>query len=204
MSLPVNSTMDQKMDFVVAKLVEFNIKLTELNTKLTELNKSVAKSVTRIDVQLRYLNAGVGTICASILSICLSTTFAQKDINKPFGQYCYSRSNNPNRESLQVTIAALAGASYSLASSSGLAATTAVLQTLAMNGHVITMMNIYSGTAQYFNKVGKSHGLSVSYISDLEGDLAEALKIREDTKLMWIESPSNPTSRWSISREWWR
>ncbi|KAF3213182.1 hypothetical protein TWF191_010202 [Orbilia oligospora] len=125
--------------------------------------------------------------------ICLSTTFAQKDINEPFGQYCYSRSNNPNRESLQVTIAALEGASYSLAFSSGLAATTAVLQTLATNGHVITMMDIYSGTARYFNKLGQTHGLSVSYVSDLEGDLVEALKIREDTRLIWIESPSNPT-----------
>ncbi|KAK6523005.1 hypothetical protein TWF281_002428 [Arthrobotrys megalospora] len=61
MSLPVNGAVDQRMDFVVAKLVELNTKLTELNTKLTELNKSVANSITKIAVQLRYLNAGVAT-----------------------------------------------------------------------------------------------------------------------------------------------
>ncbi|KKA27247.1 hypothetical protein TD95_003174 [Thielaviopsis punctulata] len=128
---------------------------------------------------------------AVIEPISLSTTYAQTALGKPIGVYEYSRSSNPNRDNFEAAVAALEGAKYALAYSSGSATTANVLQSLAQGSHVISVADVYGGTHRYFTKVANAHGVEVSFTPTIEADIAAL--IRPETKLIWIESPSNPT-----------
>ncbi|ROT41568.1 hypothetical protein SODALDRAFT_331314 [Sodiomyces alkalinus F11] len=130
---------------------------------------------------------------AVIESISLSTTFAQSAVGKPVGQYEYARSSNPNRDNFEQAIAALEHAKYALAFSSGSATTAVVLQSLAAGSHVISVSDVYGGTHRYFTKVAKAHGVKVTFTPEIEVDISE--HITPQTRLVWIESPSNPTLR---------
>lgn len=132
-----------------------------------------------------------GSTGAVIPPISLSTTFAQSAAAQPVGKYEYSRSSNPNRDAFEQAVAALEGGKYALAYSSGSAATANVLQSLALNTHVVSIGDVYGGTHRYFSKVANTHGVEVSFVNNMEDGL-EGL-IRPSTRLVWIESPSNPT-----------
>jgi len=132
------------------------------------------------------------TTGAVIAPISLSTTFAQTAVGKPVGAYEYSRSANPNRDNFETAIAALEHARYALAFASGSATTATVLQSLASGSHVISVSDVYGGTHRYFTKVAAAHGVQVTFSPSIEIDVSSL--IRPDwTKLIWIESPSNPT-----------
>lgn len=128
---------------------------------------------------------------AVIEPISLSTTFAQTSVGKPVGAYEYSRSSNPNRDNFERAIAALEHARYALAFSSGSATTATVLQSLAAGSHVVSVSDVYGGTHRYFTKVAATHNVRVTFTPSIEIDISEL--IRPETKLIWIESPSNPT-----------
>ncbi|ETN37151.1 uncharacterized protein HMPREF1541_08141 [Cyphellophora europaea CBS 101466] len=128
---------------------------------------------------------------AVIAPISLSTTFAQTAVGKPVGAYEYSRSSNPNRDNFEEAIAALEHARYALAFSSGSATTANILQSLAAGSHVISVSDVYGGTHRYFTKVALAHGVEVTFSPSIELDVSELIK--PSTKLIWIESPSNPT-----------
>lgn len=130
---------------------------------------------------------------AVIEPISLSTTFAQSAVGQPVGQYEYARSSNPNRDNFEQAVAALENAKYALAFSSGSATTAVVLQSLAAGSHVISVSDVYGGTHRYFTKVAKAHGVRVTFTPEIEVDISE--HITPQTKLVWIESPSNPTLR---------
>lgn len=130
---------------------------------------------------------------AVIESISLSTTFAQTSVGKPVGAYEYSRSSNPNRHNFETAIAALEHAKHALAFSSGSATTAIVLQSLAAGSHVISVSDVYGGTHRYFTQCAQAHGVKVTFTPEMELDVSK--HITEDTKLIWIESPSNPTLR---------
>lgn len=130
---------------------------------------------------------------AVIESISLSTTFAQNAVGKPIGDYEYSRSSNPNRANFETAIAAVEHAKHALAFSSGSAATANILQSLAPGSHVISVSDVYGGTHRYFTQVAQAHGVKVTFTPQMELDIAE--HITDATKLVWIESPSNPTLR---------
>ncbi|KAM0471767.1 hypothetical protein ACHAPE_006593 [Trichoderma viride] len=130
---------------------------------------------------------------AVIEAISLSTTFAQSAVGKPVGIYEYSRSSNPNRDNFETAVAALEHARYALAFSSGSATTAIILQSLAAGSHVISVSDVYGGTHRYFTQVAKAHGVKVTFTPEIEVDIAE--HITPDTRLIWIESPSNPTLR---------
>ncbi|KAI0387770.1 Cys/Met metabolism PLP-dependent enzyme-domain-containing protein [Hypomontagnella monticulosa] len=133
------------------------------------------------------------TTGAVIEPISLSTTFAQTAVGKPVGLYEYSRSSNPNRDNFEKAVAALENAKHAVAFSSGSAATATILQSLAQGSHVISVSDVYGGTHRYFTRVAKAHGVTVTFTPQIEVDIAE--HIRDNTKLIWIESPSNPTLR---------
>jgi len=78
-----------------------------------------------------------------------------------------------------------------LAFSSGSATTATILQSLATGSHVISISDVYGGTHRYFTKVAAAHGIRVTFTGAIEVD-ARAM-IEENTKLIWIETPSNPT-----------
>ena len=130
---------------------------------------------------------------AVIEAISLSTTFAQTAVGKPVGEYEYSRSSNPNRHNFETAVAALENAKYALAFSSGSATTAVILQSLAAGSHVISVSDVYGGTHRYFTQVAKAHGVKVTFTPEIEVDISE--HITESTKLVWIETPSNPTLR---------
>ncbi|KAL8365921.1 hypothetical protein RB595_004615 [Gaeumannomyces hyphopodioides] len=130
---------------------------------------------------------------AVIEAISLSTTFAQTSVGVPVGAYEYSRSSNPNRDNFEQAVAALERARYALAFSSGSATTATILQSLASGSHVISVSDVYGGTHRYFTQVAKAHGVGVTFTPEIEVDIAD--HITDDTKLIWIETPSNPTLR---------
>ncbi|KAL8948695.1 MAG: hypothetical protein Q9222_005143 [Ikaeria aurantiellina] len=129
---------------------------------------------------------------AVIEPISLSTTFAQTGVGKPIGAYEYVRSSNPNRENFEKAIAALEHARFALAFSSGSATTATILQSLAAGSHVVSVSDVYGGTHRYFTQVASAHGVQVTFSPSIEVDIADLIRPNE-TKLIWIESPSNPT-----------
>lgn len=130
---------------------------------------------------------------AVIESISLSTTYAQTGLGKPIGAYEYSRSSNPNRDNFEAAVAALEHAKYALAFSSGSATTAVILQSLAPGSHVISVSDVYGGTHRYFTQVAQAHDVKVTFTPEIESDIIQ--HITPETKLVWIESPSNPTLR---------
>uniref|UniRef100_A0A060TFQ7 cystathionine gamma-lyase n=1 Tax=Blastobotrys adeninivorans TaxID=409370 RepID=A0A060TFQ7_BLAAD len=128
---------------------------------------------------------------AVIAPISLSTTFAQHTPAQPLGAFEYSRSSNPNRDAFEQAVAALEDGRHALAYSSGSAATANILQSLAMDSHVVSIGDVYGGTHRYFSRVANSHGVEVGFTNTVETDLEKM--IRPSTRLVWVESPSNPT-----------
>lgn len=127
---------------------------------------------------------------AVISPISLSTTYAQKAAAKPVGVFEYSRSDNPNRNNFETAIAALEKGKYALAYSSGSAVTANILQAFH-SSHVVSIGDVYGGTHRYLTKVAPTHGISVSFTNSVETELASLIK--PETRIVWVESPSNPT-----------
>ncbi|EDW73846.1 uncharacterized protein Dwil_GK19674 [Drosophila willistoni] len=127
---------------------------------------------------------------AVIPLISLSTTFKQDGPGEHRG-YEYSRSGNPTRNVLEECLAALDNAKYGLTFSSGLGATTVVLTMLNAGDHIIMGDDVYGGTNRLIRQVASRLGLSASFVdpTNLDG-LRNAFK--PETKLVWIESPTNP------------
>lgn len=96
------------------------------------------------------------------------------------------------RENFEKAIAALEHARFALAFSSGSATTAIILQSLAAGSHVVSVSDVYGGTHRYFTQVAFAHGVQVTFSPSIEVDVAELIR-PDETKLIWIESPSNPT-----------
>ncbi len=123
--------------------------------------------------------------------IHLSTTFARDaEGNYPHG-YVYSRSNNPTRVALERAVAALEGGTDAAAFGSGIAATMAILQALGPGDHVVAPAIAYHGTGKLMRDIFLRWGLEVSFV-DLSNIADVQAAIRTQTKLIWIETPSNP------------
>lgn len=123
--------------------------------------------------------------------ISLSTTFAQHLPGNPIGPFDYSRSGNPNRDNFEAAVAALEHGKHGIAFASGSAATSTILQALDTGSHVVSVSDVYGGTYRYFARVANTNGVQVSYSTRIEQELEDL--IRPETKLVWVETPSNPT-----------
>ena len=122
-----------------------------------------------------------------------STTFAQIELGgEP--EYCYARTGHPTREPLETALAALEGARYGLAFASGLSAANAVLQTLASGDHVVASRDLYGGCYRLFTRIFARFGVGFSLIDTTNPANVERA-IRPETKLLWLETPSNPLLR---------
>jgi cystathionine gamma-lyase len=134
---------------------------------------------------------------AVIPSISLSTTYKQSSVGVHKG-FEYSRSGNPNRNALEETLASIeTGGAFGLAFSSGSATTATVLQSLGPDSHIISVNDVYGGTFRYMSKVASvNQGLDTTFVDLENADEATITSaIRPNTKLIWIESPTNPTLR---------
>ncbi len=123
--------------------------------------------------------------------IYLSTTFErQVDGSYPQG-YSYIRDNNPNREALEECLAQLEGGVAAAAFSSGSAATMTVFQALTPGDHIIAPKDAYSGTSYLLREILTPWGLEVTFV-DMTNITKVSAAIQPNTKLIWVETPSNP------------
>ena len=122
--------------------------------------------------------------------IQLASTFKQTAVGHNNG-FDYSRAGNPTRKRLEDNIATLEGGKYGISFSSGMAATTALFQTLNAGDHVIIGHNVYGGTYRMSVKVLSRHGIEFEFVDARELSAIEA-SIKSNTKLIFIETPTNP------------
>ncbi|KAJ3090092.1 hypothetical protein HK100_007551 [Physocladia obscura] len=154
---------------------------------------------------------------AVVPALSLSTTFAQTNAGEHKG-YDYSRSGNPTRTNFETAVASLEQGKHCLAFASGsgkyilpgylistqnlqesglvsfIVTTATVISSLPQGSHVISVNDVYGGTFRYFTKVASNHGIDVSFV-DLANPNNILKYIRPNTRLIWIETPTNPTLR---------
>ncbi|WP_309894685.1 cystathionine gamma-synthase [Archangium sp.] len=130
------------------------------------------------------------TTGAIMTPVYMTSTYVQAGPGEHKG-YEYSRTQNPTRNALQDCLAALEGAKYGLAFASGLAATDMLMHLLESGDHVVVSDDVYGGTFRIFDKVFKRHGLSFSFVDLSNPDNFEKA-ITPKTKMVWVESPTNP------------
>ncbi len=131
------------------------------------------------------------TTGAIMTPVYLTSTYVQESPGVHRG-YEYSRTHNPTRKAFEACLANLENGYAGFAYSSGCAATTTVMHLLKSGDHVVAMDDMYGGTFRLFDKVLQHHGLQFSYADLTKSDaLAKALK--PNTKMIWLETPTNPT-----------
>ncbi|ANS84858.1 Cystathionine gamma-synthase [Vibrio scophthalmi] len=123
--------------------------------------------------------------------IVTASSFIQPNLGES-GEFFYSRCGNPTRNAYETALAELEGGIYATATASGMAATSLALEVLSKDAHVIVMSSVYGGTYRLFESLRtRTSGLEFSYVNlnDLDAVTAE---IRDNTALIWIETPTNP------------
>ena len=128
------------------------------------------------------------------VAINLSTTYAQKFPGEPFGHFDYARCGHPTREAFEKALAAVEHGKHGMAFASGCAVTTCIIQTFTKLGdHVVACDDVYGGTQRYMRQVSQErNGVDYTFV-----DMTDIKKVEEaikpNTKLIWIETPTNPT-----------
>ncbi|MGL4772866.1 MAG: trans-sulfuration enzyme family protein [Clostridium sp.] len=119
-----------------------------------------------------------------------TSTFHQNDINN-FGKYDYARSGNPTREALENQIARLEGGTNGFAFSSGMAAISSVLAIFSSGDHIVVCGDVYGGTYRAVTTLFNRFGIEITFV-DASNNEAVKSAIRENTKAVYLETPSNP------------
>lgn len=127
---------------------------------------------------------------AVVVPIFQTSTYAQESPGVHLGHE-YSRTSNPTRDALQTCLASLENARFGLAFSSGMGAISTVMTLFQSGDHVLSSDDVYGGTFRVFDKVFKKFGVEFSYVdtSNLE---TVARAVRPNTRMIWVESPTNP------------
>jgi cystathionine gamma-synthase len=120
-----------------------------------------------------------------------TSTYAQEAVGKHKG-YDYARVANPTRAALEECLASLEGAAHGHAFSSGLGAATTIVHLIEQCAHVVCVNDVYGGMYRMFSQVYEPKGMTFSYASPEELSTAPADHVPEDTRLVWIETPTNP------------
>ena len=127
------------------------------------------------------------------MPVYLSATYAHPALGESTG-YAYSRVNNPTRDELQKTVAALEKGTDALAFSTGMAAVTAVFELFGTGAHIVATDDVYGGSERLWEHLGKRFGLQVDSVDTSDLNKLEA-SIRPETKAVFLETPSNPTMK---------
>lgn len=123
-------------------------------------------------------------------SICQTSTFVFEDYQKP-GEYDYSRTGNPTRNALEDAVASLEGGNRGFAFSSGMAAVSTAVHLLKEGDHAVVGDDIYGGTHRLFSEIMTNYGIEFTFTRlDSRENIEDA--IQDNTKMLWIETPSNP------------
>ena len=141
----------------------------------------------------KVIRAGIEpdpTTGAIMTPIYQTSTYVQSSPGKHKG-YEYSRTHNPTRDALQNNLAALENANHALCFASGMAATDTVMKLLKPGDEVIATNDLYGGTYRIFEKIFSNYGIKFHFVP--MGDVSAAkAAINENTKLIWLETPTNP------------
>jgi len=151
----------------------------------------------RFHIDTLAVHAGVApdpTTGAVMTPIYQTSTYAQTGINEHKG-YDYARTDNPTRSALQAALAALEGGRYGLAFSSGMAAIDTLLRLVAPGERVICGNDLYGGTFRLFDKVLAATGVRFTFVDTADPAAVAAELARAPARLVWLESPTNPTLR---------
>lgn len=120
-----------------------------------------------------------------------TSTFVQTSPGKPLADYEYSRASNPTRTALEDALASIENGTRGLAFSSGLAATDCILRSFKAGDEIIAMDDLYGGTYRMFSRVYKDSGIKFHFVDMTNIEKLKSL-INENTKLIWVETPTNP------------
>lgn len=120
-----------------------------------------------------------------------TSTFVQSSPGVPVGDYEYSRAANPTRTALEDALASIENGAKGLAFSSGLAATDCVLRSFKAGDEIIAMDDLYGGTYRMFTRIYKDSGIKFHFVDMNDLEKFQSL-INENTKLVWVETPTNP------------
>ena len=128
---------------------------------------------------------------AIVVPIYPTSTYLQEELGKNKG-YEYARVSNPTRTRLETNLAALEGGTSAHVFASGMAAVTAVTQCFLKQGdHLICGHNVYGGVPRYFNQVMANYGVEFSYVDTSDLDAVKKA-MRRNTRIVWVETPTNP------------
>jgi len=168
-----------------------------------------------LSASTRYVHVGSepdATTGAVVVPISLGTTFAQNSPGEPRARdapdslgrgFEYGRTGNPTRGAFERAIAAAEMADGAVAFASGLAATVALLHCASSGDHIVCTADLYGGSQRFFNRIAApTYGMTFSFVdTSVPGALAAELARQPKTKLVWLESPTNPTLSVSDIRE---
>lgn len=128
---------------------------------------------------------------AVVVPIFQTSTYAQEGLGKPRLGYEYSRTNNPTRQAYEQCVASLEGGRFGIAFASGMAAISNCLYLLRSGDHVVASDDVYGGTYRFFTRVMERFGVATTYVDTSDLAAVEAA-LRPETRLLWIETPTNP------------
>ena len=123
--------------------------------------------------------------------VYLTSTFVQTSPGVPLAEYEYSRAANPTRTALEQALASIENGVRGLAFASGLAATDSVMKLLKPGDEVIAMDDLYGGTYRMFARIYQEYGIKFHFVDMTNYEKFQSL-INENTKLVWVETPTNP------------
>src|SRR5204862_7660482 len=136
---------------------------------------------------------------AIVTPIFQTSTFVQEELGKHKG-YEYARTQNPTRAALEANLAAIEGGKAAFAFASGMAAIDAITTMLEAGDHVVVTDNTYGGTFRLFEQVLTRYRLEFSYVDTSQPEQVAAA-MRPNTKLVFVETPTNPVMRLTDIRE---
>jgi cystathionine beta-lyase/cystathionine gamma-synthase len=128
---------------------------------------------------------------AVVVPIYQTSTYAQDEVGQHKGSE-YSRSENPTRTALQLCLASLENAEHGVAFASGMAATTTVMHLVHPSERVVSVNDVYGGTYRLFSQIYAPKGYDIDFLSSGEINEGLADRIDEKTRLVWLETPTNP------------
>src|SRR3989344_2644459 len=129
-----------------------------------------------------------------VVPIHMTSTYARKKVDMLQNGYEYCRCQNPTRKAFEVCLASLEKARFCISASSGLAAIINVMHLLKQGDHIVAFEDIYGGTIRIFNNVMPDFGIKTFFVDATDVKNVEKA-ITERTKLIWLESPTNPRLR---------
>ena len=122
-----------------------------------------------------------------------TATYVLEEVGKDKG-FDYTRSSNPTRQVLEANLAAIESAEYAISFASGMSAVDAAFKLLSSGNHVICCDDVYGGVTRHLDNVLNRYGLSTTYVNSVDAD-AVSTAIKPTTRMIWIETPTNPLLR---------